>query len=265
MVVEFEYIASAVFILWTLGLIFFYFSETEKVKNTGLWLLSLGTVVFTGYIINLWIFLDRAPLRTLGETRLWYTFFLSVLGIVFYLRWKYKWLIGYSFFMAGLFLAINYFSPENFSKTLMPALQSYWFVPHVIVYILAYATLAVSAVFGIRGLILVHRGKETKSIIQTADNIVYMGFSLLTFGLLFGALWAKEAWGHYWTWDPKETWAFITWLFYLLYIHLRLQYSKKNTLAFWILALAFIVLLICWFGVNYLPSAQNSVHTYTNA
>ena len=125
--------------------------------------------------------------------------------------------------------------------------------------------MAVSAVIGIRGLILLRRKKDTESVIQTADNVVYMGFSFLTFGLLFGALWAKEAWGHYWTWDPKETWAFITWLFYLLYIHLRLQYSKKHALAFWILALAFVVLLICWFGVNYLPSAQNSVHTYTNA
>ncbi|WP_218186024.1 cytochrome c biogenesis protein CcsA [Marinifilum fragile] len=85
----------------------------------------------------------------------------------------------------------------------------------------------------------------------------------LTFGLLFGALWAKEAWGHYWTWDPKETWAFITWMGYLVYIHRRYQKPSKYVSALWILALAFVILLVCWFGVNYLPSAQFSVHTYS--
>jgi ABC-type transport system involved in cytochrome c biogenesis permease subunit len=82
-------------------------------------------------------------------------------------------------------------------------------------------------------------------------------------GLLFGALWAKEAWGHYWTWDPKETWAFLTWAVYLIYIHARIKNSIKTHQATWILALAFAVLLVAWFGVNYLPSAVNSVHTYS--
>jgi ABC-type transport system involved in cytochrome c biogenesis permease subunit len=265
MLLEFDYTAMITFVLWLMGLVFFYFAENKRIQTAGLYILIAGIGLFTAYIANLWVFLDRAPLRTLGETRLWYTFFLSVLGVVFYIRWKYKWLIGYSFFMAILFMVINYFSPENFSKTLMPALQSYWFVPHVIVYILAYAVLAVSAIIGLKGLWALRQNTETESVSVTADNVVYMGFSLLTFGLLFGALWAKEAWGHYWTWDPKETWAFITWLFYLIYIHLRLHFSKKPALAFWILALAFVALLICWFGVNYLPSAANSVHTYTNA
>ena len=54
------------------------------------------------------------------------------------------------------------------------------------------------------------------------DNLVYVGMAFLTIGMLFGALWAKEAWGHYWNWDPKETWAAATWLGYLIYIHYRL-------------------------------------------
>ncbi|PIY34486.1 MAG: cytochrome C assembly protein, partial [Bacteroidetes bacterium CG_4_10_14_3_um_filter_42_6] len=75
--------------------------------------------------------------------------------------------------------------------------------------------------------------------------------------------WAKEAWGHYWTWDPKETWAFLTWIVYLVYIHIRYQHDQKELWALWLLGLAFVVLLVCWFGVNYLPSAANSVHVYT--
>ena len=99
--------------------------------------------------------------------------------------------------------------------------------------------------------------------VEQSDNLVYIGLGFLTLGLIFGALWAKEAWGSYWTWDPKETWAFITWAVYLAYLHYRHHHPKKIKKQYWLLTLAFIVLLICWFGVNYLPTAQNSVHTYT--
>jgi ABC-type transport system involved in cytochrome c biogenesis permease subunit len=79
-----------------------------------------------------------------------------------------------------------------------------------------------------------------------------IGTSFLTLGLLFGALWAKE------------TWAFLTWTGYILYIHYRFYHPREDKKAMYLLASAFIILLICWFGVNYLPTAQNSVHTYTN-
>ena len=140
----------------------------------------------------------------------------------------------------------------------MPALQSFWFIPHVIVYMIAYAFLAASFVVALRGL---YKSKEIDKTINLADNIVYIGFGFLTLGLLFGALWAKKAWGHYWTWDPKETWAFITWCAYLIYIHFQSN-NKASKRSLYILVFAFILLIICWFGVQYLPAAQNSVHTY---
>ncbi|WP_156194257.1 cytochrome c biogenesis protein CcsA [Labilibaculum euxinus] len=219
-----------------------------------------GIAIFIGF---LWINLERPPLRTLGETRLWYAFFLPIIGFLTYWRWRYNWMLHYSLALSILFLFINYLHPENFSKTLMPALQSPWFVPHVVVYICAYAFLAASSLVAIRGLYQEYKTELQPKIMLMADNLVYLGFAFLTLGLLFGALWAKEAWGHYWTWDPKETWAFITWLGYLVYIHRRFQMPSKFKSSLWILALAFVVLLICWFGVNYLPSAQFSVHTYS--
>jgi ABC-type transport system involved in cytochrome c biogenesis permease subunit len=97
------------------------------------------------------------------------------------------------------------------------------------------------------------------------DNLVYVGLSFMTFGMLFGALWAKEAWGHYWAWDPKETWAAITWFAYLAYIHYRLMPKHNVKNALWMLLIAFVLLQMCWWGINYLPSAQGtSVHTYMN-
>ncbi|MCR5159386.1 MAG: cytochrome c biogenesis protein CcsA [Prevotella sp.] len=74
---------------------------------------------------------------------------------------------------------------------------------------------------------------------------------------------AKEAWGHYWSWDPKETWAAITWFAYLVYIHYRQIPTHHPKLALWILIVAFILLQMCWWGINYLPAAQgSSVHVY---
>ena len=71
------------------------------------------------------------------------------------------------------------------------------------------------------------------------------------------------AWGHYWSWDPKETWAAITWFAYLIYVHYRQIPTHKPKLALWVLLVSFLLLQMCWWGINYLPSAQSSsVHVY---
>lgn len=223
-----------------------------------------GIVVLAVFIIQLWISLERPPLRTLGETRLWYSFFLPIIGWLIYWRWQMHWALSYSLLMAILFLFINLLNPETHDQALMPALRSGWFIPHVLVYIFAYAILAASAIVALRGLFHKYYKKLEISHLDNADILVYMGFAFLSLGLVFGALWAKEAWGHYWTWDPKETWALITWLFYLAYIHLRYHRPLQKLTHSWLLSLAFIVLLICWFGINYLQVGGNSVHTYSN-
>lgn len=249
--------------VWAVALILFAVSIKKKIKIIPDILLFAGLVSISIFTVGLWISLERPPFRTLAETRLWYGISVAIIGIVIWYRWRLLWMLAYSIIMAIVFLFINYLNPDTFDKTLMPALQSPWFIPHVIVYIIGYAFLAMSSLIGMKGLYMLNKGKEIKSTINLADNIVYLGFAFLTFGLLFGALWAKEAWGHYWTWDPKETWAFLTWMVYLLYIHFRVNKRKNVKSALWILSLAFAILLICWFGVNYLPSAQNSVHVYS--
>jgi ABC-type transport system involved in cytochrome c biogenesis permease subunit len=250
--------------LYAIGIIFLYSaSDKRKIfKPLGNLALILGIGIISLFILLLWLNLGRPPMRTLGETRLWYSFFLLLIAYLIYVRWGYRWFLVIILFFACISLLINYLHPEAHEKTLMPALQSPWFIPHVIVYILSYALLAVSSLIGIYGLYLVYAKKPANEMIKLTDNLVYIGFSLLTLGLLFGALWAKEAWGHYWTWDPKETWAFLTWLVYLIYIHYRYFHPSRVKAQFWILSVIYIVLLIAWFGINYLPSAQNSVHVY---
>jgi ABC-type transport system involved in cytochrome c biogenesis permease subunit len=239
-------------------------NNNKRINDTTHLFSVIGILFLIAFVAILWISLGRPPLKTLGETRLWYALFLSIIGYVSYVKWKYKWFLVYCFGMTFLFLLLNYLKPEMHNKALMPALQSIWFVPHVIVYIIAYAFLAGAAIVAIKGLILLkYRNKLENKIIELADNLVYLGYAFITLGLIFGALWAKEAWGNYWTWDPKETWAFITWLGYLVYIHYRHSHPNKIIGPLWILAFSFVILLICWFGINYLPSAQSSVHVYS--
>lgn len=262
---EFPLIATICSVLWIVGSLLFYFRKYPLANISGHFAYLAGIGVLVYFIAAFWQALDRPPMRTLGETRLWYSVFLPAIGYITYLRWKYRWFILYSTFLAVLFLVINVLHPENHSKTLMPALQSYWFVPHVIVYIIGYAFLGVATLVALYGLGQLYLQRYQEHLLKLADNLVYLGFAFITFGLLFGALWAKEAWGHYWTWDPKETWAFLTWMMYLIYIHFRYFQPRLVRAPLWILAMAFAVLMIAWYGVNYLPSASNSVHTYSRA
>ena len=271
---HFIYFAIASVLLWGVGAWAAWKDKTGMAYATTV----LGLLVFFSFILSMWISLERPPLRTMGETRLWYSFFLPFAGLIVYSRWKYKWILSFSTVLALVFICVNLFKPEIHDKTLMPALQSPWFAPHVIVYMFAYAVLGAAAVMAIylllppklggdRGL---NRGLSDAGSdpqppnLGGVDNLVYVGLAFLTIGMLFGALWAKEAWGHYWSWDPKETWAAITWLAYLIYIHYRQLPHHRERLALWIIIISFVLLQMCWWGINYLPSAQgSSVHTYS--
>ena len=161
------------------------------------------------------------------------------------------------------FVGVYFFMSSLRAKNLMPALQSPWFKPHVIAYIFAYSLLGAAAVIAVVGLF--KRWSNTAQL-YLADGLVYVGLAFMTVGMLFGALWAKEAWGHYWSWDPKETWAAITWFAYLVYIHYRHWPAHRPRLALGMLVVCFVLLQMCWWGINYLPAAQgSSVHVYGSA
>lgn len=259
---NFIWFAIPSMLLW-LGAGFLVYNRSKKGALFADIFMLIGILIFAIFISGFWIYLERPPMRTMGETRLWYSMFLSSVGYITYKRWNYPWLLSYSSVVASIFVIINILKPEIHSKNLMPALQSVWFIPHVTTYILSYAMFGAATI----GALIVVKAKigsknDVEQIFKIIDNIVYIGFGFLMLGLLMGAVWAKEAWGHYWSWDPKETWAFITSLAYLAYIHTRLLGKKYEKLALWLLPISFILLMITWIGVNYLPSAQGSMHVY---
>lgn len=285
---SFVWFALAASLFWISGAIV---SVISKRWLPAAVLTGCGSAIFMTFIVGVWISLGRPPLRTMGETRLWFSLFLSLIGLVVYLRWRYRWVLPFGCLMAVMFASINIFKPEIHTEELMPALRSPWFVPHVIVYMFAYAVMGIATILALRILWLTRRsaagsapapGSTTPATVDATasplspslqgdlrlcDTLVRMGWGFITMGIVMGALWAKQAWGDYWTWDPKETWAAATWLSYLLYMHLRQGQAQepdktlRRTLA--LLIFSFILLQMCWWGVNYLPSAQGfSLHTY---
>ncbi len=256
---HFIYFAIVAVVLWAAGALAAWKNKRRMAYTATI----IGLAVFFAFIVGIWLSLHRPPLRTMGETRLWYSFFLPLAGFLVYSRWHYKWILTFSTILATVFVCVNILKPEIHSTTLMPALQSPWFAPHVIVYMFAYAMLGAAAVMAAY-LLFFKKMAVTDEEMDISDNLVYVGLAFMTVGMLFGALWAKEAWGHYWSWDPKETWAAITWLAYLVYVHYRRMPSHSRNLSLWVLLVAFVLLQVCWWGINYLPSAQGvSVHTYS--
>lgn len=98
--------------------------------------------------------------------------------------------------------------------------------------------------------------------LKILDNLSYrligIGFSFLTIGILSGAVWANEAWGSYWSWDPKETWALITWIVFAIYLHTRLIKGWKGKKSAFVASLGFFTLWVCYLGVNLLGKGLHS-------
>jgi len=202
-----------------------------------------------------------------------YAGFLLIFAGTFYLlfsRFRFKTLkvrkIAIVFFIAIVLIACLiagvWFTPLRM-RNLLPALQSIWFIPHVTMYILAYSLLSVTVIYALFLLIKKSNTEKQWQSMILCDGLVYAGTAFLTAGILMGAVWAKDAWGHYWSWDPKETWAAITWLAFMLYIHFRHFKPTKIKVALFLLLFSYLLLQICWVGVKYLPFLQGgSVHTY---
>ena len=131
----------------------------------------------------------------------------------------------------------------------------------------SYALFAMIMLIDIQGLVCQHRGDivRSESLAALAHFLLYPAVFLLAAGIFIGAVWANVSWGRYWSWDPKETWAAATWAVYLAYLHCRLRPATgpaAHRLPYACLIIGFLLLQMCWYGVNYLPAAAESMHSY---
>jgi ABC-type transport system involved in cytochrome c biogenesis permease subunit len=140
----------------------------------------------------------------------------------------------------------------------IPALQSYWLVLHVTLSFIGESFFIVGFVSAL--MYLANRDEEKK---QRLDRLTYasigIGYPIFTAGaLIFGAIWAQNAWGNYWSWDPKETWALITWLVYTAFLHTRLVRRLRGRVSAILAIVGFAFTVFTFFGVNYLLSGLHS-------
>ena len=189
-------------------------------------------------------------------------------------------------------------SPEmQKSSPLVPALQSNWLMMHVSMMLLSYGTLIMGSLLCILFLVISKfkdidfKIMENSSLplynimldyyeakllspstdiselgklklLQSIDNwsyrIIGLGFPFLTIGIISGGVWANEAWGSYWSWDPKETWALITWLVFATYLHARITKGWEGKKTAVLGSLGFFVIWICYLGVNFLGKGLHS-------
>ncbi len=175
------------------------------------------------------------------------------------------------------------------SSNLVPALRSSWLVMHVSVVMLSYAALIIGSLLSV-SVLFINKNKPLQirsssigiggfkipnnyllndlvepiefSHSEELDTLSYrsilIGFVLLTLGLISGAVWANEAWGTWWSWDPKETWAFISWLFYAAYLHMRISKGWQGRRPALLASIGFLVVLVCYLGVNFLGIGLHS-------
>lgn len=247
------------------------FIKNKKFNISSLILLAVGLCFNTAIIINKWIHAGRPPFKTLFESLILFSWCIILLYIIIELVHKVRVIGIFASLSSVIILTYAIFKIDVDIINLPAALQSGWFIPHVVVYFIGYAALFISFVTAILYLFFPEKkklvdnnllGQEFLDFDQYTYKVIVFGFTMLTFGLLIGALWAKEAWGDYWVWDPKETWSLITWIVYIVYFHFRFVKGWRGKKAAWLSILGFVAILITYLGMNMLPTASQSEHVY---
>lgn len=213
----------------------------------------------------------RLPFQTLYETLSWFSW--TNLITYLYVQRKFS-----SIYLPGLMISglssfamlLGIRSSSIYIAPVSPALQSYWYEPHVITAFAAYAVIVVSCSIELCYLLMskfnVYSMDECglRAFHGLSHKLVMVGFPLLTFGILSGAAWADEAWGRYWQWDPKETASLLTWIIFAIYLHAMRIPRWREMPASILNLLGFLSMLATFIGINYIVRLFNlySLHAY---
>jgi len=248
----------------------------------------ISNIIFASTLSLRWFKEGYFPLSNLYESLIFLSWGISTTHLFVELKTQSR-LIGA--IAAPIVFFISDFSsltlPTEMQKALplVPSLQSNWLMMHVTMMMVSYATLIVGSLLSILyvAFIFFNKKKDEEqleslssndssfavkasysklSLLETLDvwsyRIIGLGFPFLTIGIISGAVWANEAWGSYWSWDPKETWALITWLIFAIYLHSRLLKGWQGQKAAILGSCGFFVIWICYLGVNFLGKGLHS-------
>jgi len=234
--------------------------------------LILGTLLHTALIVLRTTEARYPPFQTLYESLSWFAYSAAVCFA--FVEWRRMVHLSGAIVTGIAIAACLYaiFGQQNAIKPLPPALQSDWFIWHVVVAFSSYAIFVVA--FAVEIVYLLARGRggrygfdesQMRLFHRMAYNLILFGFPLLTFGIVSGAAWAQVAWGRYWSWDPKETWSLITWSVYALYLHAKVTPAWTQRRASILNILGFVCMILTFLGVSWLAKLFHipSLHVYT--
>ena len=252
------YCAAAVLYLWSL------LGKTSLADKGAPVLAGVGCSVHAAGIVLTGIQAGRAPFTNLFESLVFVSWVLVAIFLVMQRKYRIAALGALVSTIALCTVAAAWTLPRGVNAALSPALESRWSEIHVLTSLVGYACFALA--FGAAiGYILQERMLKAKRISgvqkhlpsldvmdQLAYRMVSLGFTMLTLGVITGALWAQSAWGSYWDWDPKETWALLTWLVYAAYLHVRIVQGRRGKWANRLLIVGFGCVIFTYFGVNFL-------------
>jgi cytochrome c-type biogenesis protein CcsB len=233
----------------------------QKKLNTIAWYIFLAAAALeTVYLIMRGVKAGRLPLSNQFEFAASFSWGIAVILIFMHYKLKIEWIDSLGAAMAFLILSYAALQPREITE-LMPALRSAWFGFHIGSAAFSYASFLLAGAAGIR-YIMTYRKNPQDERLEKMDYMIYrliaVGLLLLTITILSGAIWAEEAWSSFWTWDPKEVWALITWILYAIFLHLRLGRRKKGVFAAWYAIIAVPVVLFTFVGVNTLLPGLHS-------
>ena len=217
--------------------------------------------LITAYMIVRGVTAGRLPLSNQFEFAVAFAWGVALLSLALRRTAEEPWLGAVLAAASFLVLSFAALQPRQVSE-LMPALRSGWFGFHIGSAVLSYAAFMTAACFAVRYLLLARRPDAEEARCLRLDYLAYrltaFGFLMLTVTILTGAIWAEQAWSAFWTWDPKETWALITWLIYAAYLHLRLskKWQGKRMAVFSVVGI--VCVLFTFIGVNALFAGLHS-------
>jgi len=262
----------AVLSAYVLGFLFYFLTfiySKPRLKNQAKLFTLLAFILNTGLLVIRGIIISGLPLRNLFEFGL---FFVWAITLVFlFIEYKFDLSVSALFVLPIIILLL--FFLVNLDVTVrpaMPALRSKWLIIHVLTAVLAYGAFAMSFALSVMYLFKERlAAKDPNSglaailprlelLDELSYKVIFIGMPALTIMLVTGAVWAEYSWGRYWSWDPKETWALITWFIYSAYLHVRLRGWKGKKAAV-LSIVGFVAVIFTFLGVSYLLPG---IHSY---
>ncbi len=247
-------------------LILSFTKKTGWLKNSGFGTLAAAILLHTFGIVLRVLILSRAPVSNMYESMIFMNWALMIFACVFALTQKNTFVLTAGAIISGFVMIYGNILPiDSGLEVLVPVLRSnYWLTIHVMTIVASYGAFGLALALGHRHLIWELRKKFKHSQNDESANTIYrviqLGTLLVGVGTVLGGVWANESWGRFWGWDPKETWALITFLGYLIVIHLRHSGKLSN---FWLAMssiFGFLLVLMTWYGVNFVLG--RGLHSY---